>query len=787
MSSLQKLLLVVGGALLTFGLLHFLSGDRGRATRSEREAEASTPSARDRAAELAAPQVASDSAEALASGAGSAARSQLPAAEAATSAATGAFLRVLDGDGQSALANLTVKFVLGETPALERRHAVAASDTDGVIDLAVYTKESPSDAAVFAFPMDCRLRFEPRVLTLADLGRTRAQAPRLVLVARPSARLRGRALDATSGAPLADVALRVFDWHADPADDEPAAQDSTSEWTSCRFERESAAWMVTDAEGRFEAAEPFTVGRLRLMTPHEERADVVLDASGTPVEARLALGPVILLDFRAPGERKASDFIAGLYRDPSEAGLEEQFFDPTSPWTPADWDPGWGNAAAVRAGSPPWTRLAEEELEQPLPSFLILVSRDGAAKGAARIDEFERYRHEPLFVEVQEIGALSGRVRMPPDQLEEILRQGKQPIECEIELWTADAAEDADPIGSRWVTPGASFCFQGIPAGPYRLVLNASGCEPRTLRVNVPTPEPLDLLVTVPASQEQHTFDGRITSASGLALDGQDGRAHVNWVWMSAPRLEGRSAQVTWNGGVGTFRVDGLNAAEYRVHPRFGKGMVDIEPARPTVSVPGPTLELRARDDVPLIQLELWILVPEPASELEIEARLEGTRPQNLYESVASWGPLEALPDGRPAQRALLGPYPSEAFASLTVSGEGLITARLAREQFVVTGDLWRAEIGMVAGWSARIQITDEAGDGVPGVVLAMDGVLLEPSDAYGRLAIDRESKPTRLSVVTPGWELVEHHSWDDWGTVFENGEFTLEQGRLDVFLRRKP
>src|SRR6185295_6495689 len=107
-----------------------------------------------------------------------------------------------------------------------------------------------------------------------------------------------------------------------------------------------------------------------------ESASVVLDAAGTPVEARFTVGPLFLLDFAPPGGRAASDFIAALYRDPPEAGLGEELHDPSSPWTPADWTDAWGNAAPVHAGKPPWTRLAVEENEHPLPSFLVLVSRD---------------------------------------------------------------------------------------------------------------------------------------------------------------------------------------------------------------------------------------------------------------------------------------------------------------------------------------------------------------------------------------------------------------------------
>ncbi len=687
--------------------------------------------------------------------------------------ASGAFVRLVAQDGREAYGEKMVLLVLGARPEVGQSVAWTLSDAGGLVDLTEHVRGSTRERELVLVPRDCRLRFEPPALTVAALGRTPDEAPRLVLVARDSAPLTGRALDAESGEPLAELALRVAHWGPLPPESAPEASPAGPSGQSCEFPREDA-WIVTDAAGGFESAVPVPLGRLTLVTPHGETCIVVLDASGAPVEARFRVGPRILLAFDPPGGRAPSDFLAALYRDPFEA---EELQEPSSPWSPAGLQRDWGNAAPVRPGPPPWARLAADELEHPLPSFLILVSRDGAAKGVARIDDFARHRHEPLFVEVRELAALAGTVRF----------EGPRPLDCELRLWNSEADETGDPLGFRWLArteEATPFLFQGLPPGPYRLELRADGIEPRRIEVRVPRAEPLELVVPVPVELALHGLAGRITSASGLPLDGKLHRPELRSVVAQQDDGDGRgSGRVTWNGSVGTFEIKGLPAGEYQLYPEFDQGRVEIEPNRPRAAVPGPPVELSARDDVRLESFELWIMAPEPARTLMIDGRSSAS--ERVTEWVAPQDPLEALADGRPAQRVSIGPYPPGALLELLVSGEGLRTARLGPADFVQTGDVWRAEVELVAGWSAHVYAYDDARKALAGVVLAFDSVPLAPTDAAGRVHADLDAKPARVSVVTPGWELVEHYSWDDWGTVFASGEFTLEAGILDVFLRR--
>src|SRR6185295_16845231 len=95
------------------------------------------------------------------------------------------------------------------------------------------------------------------------------------------------------------------------------------------------------------------------------------------------------------------------------------------------------------------------------------------------------------------------------------------------------------------------------------------------------------------------------------------------------------------------------------------------------------------------------------------------------------------------------------ALSDVSVSGEGLRAAKLRATDFVAQGPVWRAEVSLVAGWSAEIEVGDEAGARLPGIVLALDGVPLAATDEHGTVVVERKTKPARVSIVTPGWELV--------------------------------
>ncbi len=756
-------------ALLALGLALVVTLARPDAARGERGSKA-------RAAEsasepLALPTEPRASAPEPTQATGEPAGERLALSSQERAARPGAFVRLLDRDGRTPLAghSVSLRFAFASPAESARPPVQGESDAEGLVDLLPGLEGRPQPLEVEVLSDDFRTRFEPPRLAWAELGSTPLRAPDVVLVARPTTRLRGTALDAQSGAPLAQLALRPVSWG-----DTQAAPELPPSWVR-PIDLDAGPWIVTDDEGRFAAAQGYPLGTLWLATPHEELAEVRLDAAGSEVEARFRVGPRLLLEFHPPGGRAASDFVAGLYRAPDEMGLHEELRDPPSPWTPPGWEVEWSNAAAVHAGPPPWTRLSAEELEHPLPSFLILVSRDGAAKGAARIDEFARHAREPLFVDVREFAALAGTVRVEGD--------GRRV--CDLGLYRAGAAED-EPIGYRYLSAPGAFCFQGLERGSYRLELATEGLETQSLEVSVPSAAPIELVVPglEPDAGERHILEGHLLTESGHALDGPDG-ARLASVWCREMESgAGVSARVEWDGGTGTFRLGGLRAGRYQLQPMFTRGYFPWQPLPATAEVPGGEVELVVRDGGAHQRLELWIVEPPPDTEVRIEGHSE-VPGMHLSRTISADDPLERLPDGRPAQRAEFGPFPAGAVIGLTVGCEGRREALVTSTDFVVTGEVWRAEVSLVPGWQASFSLTDETGESVAGVVLALDGVALAPSGEDGEVRVEFDTKPARLSVVTPGWELVEHHSWSDWGTLFASGEFTLEDGYLDVFLRR--
>lgn len=751
MSSIPGRWLIAGGALLAALLVAVVAlvlatepDERGTPVRgsSETVPERSGPTP-----ELASPEGVAGGEPTTADHDAVSARDALPT-HAESEAPTGAFLRLLDRDGRTPLAKQSVRLKFSGVKRSNREWM--ESDADGLIDLSLFARDAQEDATALVRPTDCLERLEPCELRLRELGHTPAQAPKLVLVERARAVLSGRAVDEVTGAPLAQLALHVTSWSG------MGRRRGRQPDKVCHFD---PMWMVTDEEGRFHATREYPVGNLLLVLPHGEVANAVLDRAGTPVEVRFRVGPRLLLDFRPPSGRATTDFVAGLCRDPSEAGMMEEFVDPVSPWTPQGWDPAGDDASAIVAGPPPWTRLSQDAIEHPLPAFLVLLSRDGAAKGFARLDEFERYAHEPLFVEVTELAALVGSVR----------HEGGGGRQCKLALYRPEDPEDA-PSGRRWLISPETFRFQGLAPGSYRLEFETDRGPTTTLTVDIPTSAPLELVLPDTPSAPSYTLEGRIRTESGQPLDGLMGRARVAFVSGDAQG----SGRVNWKGGEGSFQFKNLQEGRYRFAPRFAQGGFPIEPESSDFEIPG-SVEWIVRDGGEHQFIQLTVTAP---GEFEVEGLSELYPRLSFYrEPGSSW------PSGQPM---CFGPYPAGAFTQLVVRGDGLRTRIVTAADFTVEGEVWRATVAMEAGWSAQFWLTED-NEPVAGVVLALDGVPLPASDASGEVKAELDAKPTRLSIVTPGWELLEHHSSEAWGTLFPTGEFTLGNGGLDVFLRRTP
>ena len=101
------------------------------------------------------------------------------------------------------------------------------------------------------------------------------------------------------------------------------------------------------------------------------------------------------------------------------------------------------------------------------------------------------------------------------------------------------------------------------------------------------------------------------------------------------------------------------------------------------------------------------------------------------------------------------------------------------------------AEIRPSPGWSARIGVyegePENRGRALEGIVLSFDGEPTPPSRSDGFLYVEADREPSRIGVVTAGWELVDRTSWQEWGSVLASQQtFTVEDGRLTVHLRAR-
>jgi len=761
---------LAGGALLLLGLLWLWT--RGGETRGQRAPEeratASAPSPGVPAAPARAPEAEEASLAAPA-------RTQETAAI-ASGPAPGLWLRLLGPDRSPVPAlDLRIGVLQPDAKPDERpTWAYVRSDDSGWIDLREHLPDGPSTRVLHPLLPDPRRISTPRSFPASRLGRTQAEAVELIVAPSPEVRLAGVARTG-EGAPLPSLAFQVVGWRLPPGDgaDVPEPGSLLSEWLGVGFPRPQP-WIVTREDGSFAAEDTYPPGVLLLRTLHREQTRVVLTAEGTPVEARFRVGPTIRLDFDPPGGRRHEDFVAGLYRSPENAGLEAELVEPASPWAPAQGRSGI-DGAPVLAGPPPWTRLPVEEWEHPLPSYLILVSRDGAAKGAARIDDLARHATEPLRVEVEERECLTLRFHHP---------QGCDDQQVVVVLFAAGGREE---LGTRWEGRDHQARFQGLAPGPYRIVLTSDPGFERTLEVVVPGADPLDVELPDLRPQGQTVLEGEVVTDSGQSLDGKEGRAMLLITDIFGGR--GRGGAPAWEEpGRGRFRLDGLPPGEHRVLVSFQKGAFEVEPRTTRVTLPGPPFTIRVHDGMPQERFELLVRrIPETA-ELEIEAVSED-RKLRISETLSNNEGVEARADGMRTVGQVLGPYPAGAFQTLRIRAEGRRTRELARGDFRREGDALRIEVDLEDGWSGRFHVL-EAGDEpkeLEGILLALDGIPLAPSTPEGIVQAEAESKPRLLSVLTPGWRLVEHSSWNDWGTVFPSGEFTVEQGRIDVFLERAP
>ena len=283
----------------------------------------------------------------------------------------GAFLRVVGAVDGAPVSELHMRLVLFGADAVDESgaptpsilgHQFPVTGEDGSVDLLPILKgigEAKIQSMSLLLLERCELILEPGVIRTSMLGATREDALEVLARQRPTAPIRGLAVDAQTQLPLPRIAMRIQRWldlqdAASPRDS--AVVDGNYIRSTQFFAGATAEWIVTDENGRFSTRAAFPAGRVGFLTIDQERTDGqhVLTAEGVALETvfKVPVGPRILLDFNPPGGRLHAQFIAGIWRAPEELVRDDGLQEFPSPWSQ---DGGSARRPVGKRGSRAWT------------------------------------------------------------------------------------------------------------------------------------------------------------------------------------------------------------------------------------------------------------------------------------------------------------------------------------------------------------------------------------------------------------------------------------------------
>lgn len=617
--------------------------------------------------------------------------------------------------------------------------------------------------------------FDPR-----RLGARPEEAFVLTRAKRKGTAFLGRLVDETNGEAVGEHCLRVVAWF-------PASEVDEEDHSSEEFERD-VVWIVTAPDGTFATPRPYLAGELSLLDQFETPVDAAHRPGASYVDVEIELGPIMLLDFDPPRGRQWSDFLAILEGYPGEALREMGVVEIASPFTEERGEWGW-DGMPVQGEETPWVRFDAGVLHRYSPGNLTLLSRDGLYFGSARFESLIAHREDPLRVELGACASLRGRVTWPEAQM---------PDAVEFRLDRIDV--DGDPDGFElWSTypehEGASelpFRFRGLPAGRWRLVAWADRCDrvERDVELRAGIVTQVDLVLTPVV--ELFELRGSLRTASGRRLDGEEGRARL----VGELRLQGRGdldyvvrlSALMWDEeGRAEFLFDELPRGEYELFPDWSRGAFSLSPSR--LRVPTGDVDVLVLDHVAVERFEVVIEGSSPGLDPWIRLSwrgaggLESTLGGRCHRRDAG---TDAPPD---PFRIFLGPVPAGGTIHARVTAPGFRPRALETDDFTPPDFDGRrsAAVTLEPGWGVRIDVRDEHGSPLAGIVLRLDDTILPPTDPRGQVGFDAAEKPKVLRVESSGWTLAERVPGPATGGRVEpgTGEFAAEHGLLEVTLRR--
>ncbi|MDA1265004.1 MAG: carboxypeptidase-like regulatory domain-containing protein [Planctomycetota bacterium] len=507
--------------------------------------------------------------------------------------------------------------------------------------------------------------------------------------------------------------------------------------------------VTSDAEGRFETAQDYGLGRIRLWLtefpgsmgrygPYDHVRERLDEVSLIPVP----VGPTYTLAFTPPAGRGVTDFFAEVRgHQVSPRGYPALF-----------------QRSRLRAGERPWVRLHPYEVsEGPGPPWVLVIeSDDGLWSGSVEVDGRVGRHPGALPVEVVACASIHGRLEGAGEEGRPLVAPVRVELADGRVLWAHSDREGAFVVG-------------GLPGGSAALSVELEGFQTLEQVVELTVgaaSRPVLRLAPVPIVGE---LTGAVRTSSGASLPGL-------YLEVTAPGTPARYVPVDWVEGEdateGRFQLP-VPAGDWTLRPMTELFGLAAQPASLTIHAPARGLDFHVSDRSDRATFELSLTDAHGERVEGARVWLRDAEGRRILE-----GPV-------PPGGTLLVDHPAGARFTWSVVAPGTRIHTADERAFEPVGGVRRAEVELRAGWGAWIALVDrETDEPIEGVILSLDGTRTSPSDVRGFVRVEREAPPTSLSIVGETWRL----SRDNRAVDANTGRFAAEAGgwSLGLYLERR-
>ncbi|HKD99998.1 MAG TPA: sigma-70 family RNA polymerase sigma factor [Planctomycetota bacterium] len=546
-----------------------------------------------------------------------------------------------------------------------------------------------------------------------------------VAVEAGTAALEGEILDVETREPVPYFAFDVSD--------AGGARESLSADDGGRF-RTSRAYAPGELVIAYEDQPGMAVGH-RARIRHDHR---VADGRAPSASFFVRAGPTYWLDLAPPDGLRAADFEALLRGRGTERTVHGKGGMPVV-------------LAPVQDGAPPWVRFGIDVRSTATmgdPWTLHVISRDGFWWGSSTVDRITGHSREPVAIALHPAGVVRGRLLSSTGAP---LRHGTvRPG------WPIRERRAGLPFGSvRAQTSSAGeFELRGLEAGAYTLRATAPFHDAAVETVVVEPGRVVERDLVLQRSPSAGDVRGRVRSQTGrfdLAMSVEILAPN------QPPGTKLTDTPVEWSGlpneRVGTFRFEGIPAGRYTVYPA---------PPHPLVLATRPKSLMVEPGDA---EVEFELLDDDPeAAELVIEARDAASGAEIPMVDVLCFveGHGTQLMTNYTCGTPFYGGVPPDQRMQIDVRTVGYVPASGTDASFVEDGKGRRVmRVRLDPGWGITVFVEDDAGAGVAGAAVLVDGEEAGVTDASGLLPIVRASAPRTLGARYRDWTLASTDCFD--------------------------